>query len=1022
MKKIITLSFLLIQISLFSQITIDVHPNFRHTVGDLDTFNRKRMVKIHADQSENEWAAGNNFGTWTELRDSFLNGYDVYLGRNTGGVSWHGNQVAEDPTRPGFADPADIASRGQTARNNYANNPVHELFESRNELVIAAQQRPFYPDGTLNAQGWAFANGTATGEYMGRFVNEFHGGNGQPRPTYIEIMNEPLYEFVTVGPLQPLEIFNFHNDAADAIRAQVDDIPIGGYCAAFPDFEVNDFQRWHDRWKLFMDTSGEKMDFWSIHFYDFNLDWNNDVRLRRGSNLEATMDMIDHYSMLSFGEVKPYVISEFGGRALTMESSEWTPLRDWFTLKSWTSMLLTFSERPQDILSAIPFVIVKAFWGVQDNGNPYPWRLMRQNFELPGSTGNFWEFTEMVKFYQLWSDVKGTRIDTRSTDPDIQCNAFVEGNKMYLILNNLYFDDTEVKLNLVEQQGNVISNIRVKHLYLDEAAETPMLDEDNFSTLDNVVIGAEGSMVIEYTYQDDVMVNEFVDETKYFADTYLTPIVPFTEHTFNINGVDKGDQGEAVLRLGMGRPHGLSLQPTVKINGFEIPVPSNYAGYDQLPRPSWFGVIEVPVPFYFLQENNVITVQFSEAGGHISTMAMRVYNHSDEVVRSDEVAVTDMQLLPAQKYMLPSTDFQLITQFTPNNATNPSLTWESDNNTIATVDSFGNVSALALGTAIITATDDNSGVSASSTIEVVDSIPFISVFGINVNPPTLTIMPTESFQLQTIISPSDATDQSVMWTSADPSIVTVDTDGLVEGIIEGTTTITATTVDGSISDSSVVTVLSPIAPSLEFVNEFTHLNFDYQVGGEIVVDAAFHAGTGNTVVDGGNGGVKFWLREIEPGWTVANDYIVSDASVIGQESGVAQGTISLVGIPASNELPTDNFYFLFVTFQNSNGQTFDKGIYPINIVNSTSVADLKANQLEVFPNPAQSVLNIKNERFDTDLQLQLISSAGQLIEVPVLSQNSSTIQLDISQLPQGLYMVKLVTDRVYSATFVKQTE
>ena len=387
MKKILTLFFVLFQSLSYAQITIDIHPNFRHTVGGVDNFNRKQLLKIHADQTEPDWTFGNNFGDFGDLRDSFLNTCDVYMGRNTGGISWYINQIQEDPNRAGFADPSHLAQLGQSVRNAYANQPTIHQYEARNELVIAAQHQPFFPDGTLTGQGWALANGTATGEYMGRFINEFHGGNGQPKPDYIEVMNEPLYKFVTVGDLSPIEVFNFHNEATDAIRVQVADIPIGGYCAAFPNFEENNFQRWHQRWKLFMDTCGDRMDFWSIHFYDFNLDFNNRRILRRGSNLEATMDMIDHYSMLSFGEVKPYVISEYGGRALSMESDPWSPLRDWHTLKSWTSMLLTFSERPQDILSAIPFVIVKATWGTQSNGNPYPWRLCRLNNETAGEEG-----------------------------------------------------------------------------------------------------------------------------------------------------------------------------------------------------------------------------------------------------------------------------------------------------------------------------------------------------------------------------------------------------------------------------------------------------------------------------------------------------------------------------------------------------------------------------------------------------------------------------------------------------------
>jgi len=980
MKQVLLILLVLTQTLLFSQITIDIHPNFKHRVGDVDTFNRTQMMKIHADQTENEWTTGNNLGDFVNLRDTFLNGNDVYLGRNTGGISWNINQVTEDPTRPGFADPASIASRGLAVKNSYSNNLGHQSYEFRNELVIAGQQRPFYPDGTTTSQGWALANGTATGEYMGRYVNEFHGGIGQPKPAYIEIMNEPLYELVDEGPHQPIDIFNFHNDAADAIREQVSDIPIGGYCAAFPNFEVRNFERWHERWKLFMDTSGDKMDFWSIHFYDFN---GND-QLRRGANLEATFEMIDYYSLSSFGEIKPYVISEYGGRARNIESQPWSAYRDWQSLKSWTSMLLTFSERPQDVLSAIPFVIVKALWGIQDNGNPYPWRLMRQAFEAPGETGTQWVYTDMVKFFELWSEVKGTRIDTRSTDPDIQCNAFVDGNKMYLILNNLYFEDTEVNLNRVDNQENTIQNIRVKHLHLDAAGEIPLLDENNFSSLDKVTIGSEAAMIIEYTYANDVLINELVEETKYFADTYLTPIEPSIDHIFNINGVDKGEQGEAVLRLGMGRPHGKDLQPIVKVNGFEIPVPSNYAGYNQAPKGSWFGIIEIPVPLYYLKSDNVVSVRFGDSEGHISTVALRMYNHSDFVFRSDYSPVTDIQLLPVQKFMLPNTDFKLIANLTPSNASEPSLTWMSSNNSVATVDSFGNLNSLALGETMITVIEINSGLTSTSLVNVVDSIPSISVFGLDIQPKNSTISPNETLTIQATISPSDATNMAIDWTVADSNIATVNANGLVQGNLAGTTQITATTEDGGVTDISTVTVVPNFA-----TNAFCSI-LPTELESKTTYDLSFGYSSGF------NSDVIVELRD-------GDNMILGQGQTTGTPgfSNVADIQINLSTAP---EIGDDYSFHLFIKAENIDTTLFTcVQSLAINEILSTTTVEL--THLTIHPNPSTGTFTLEVPNYQSTMTIEIVNIIGESI----LKQNITGITnlIECRNTPSGLYFVKI---------------
>ena len=63
----------------------------------------------------------------------------------------------------------------------------------------------------------------------------------------------------------------------------------------------------------------------------------------------------------------------------------------------------------------------------------------------------------------------------------------------------------------------------------------------------------------------------------------------------------------------------------------------------------------------------------------------------------------------------------------------------------------------------------------------------------------------ETVQLVATVMPDDATDKSVTWASADEAVATVDENGLVTAVAKGTTTITATTVDG-LTAECVVTV------------------------------------------------------------------------------------------------------------------------------------------------------------------------------------------------------------------------
>ncbi len=84
----------------------------------------------------------------------------------------------------------------------------------------------------------------------------------------------------------------------------------------------------------------------------------------------------------------------------------------------------------------------------------------------------------------------------------------------------------------------------------------------------------------------------------------------------------------------------------------------------------------------------------------------------------------------------------------------------------------------------------------------------VPVSGVSVTPATLALTVGASQQLTAAVTPANATNKSVTWTSGNTAIATVNGSGMVNAIAGGTTTITATTVDGKKTSSSVVTVSS----------------------------------------------------------------------------------------------------------------------------------------------------------------------------------------------------------------------
>ncbi|WP_258101097.1 alpha-amylase family glycosyl hydrolase [Marinoscillum pacificum] len=86
------------------------------------------------------------------------------------------------------------------------------------------------------------------------------------------------------------------------------------------------------------------------------------------------------------------------------------------------------------------------------------------------------------------------------------------------------------------------------------------------------------------------------------------------------------------------------------------------------------------------------------------------------------------------------------------------------------------------------------------------NVPQVDVTGVGVNPTSSSIIAGLTQQLSASVQPSNATNQSMNWSSSNTSVATVTASGLVTAISAGTATITATTVDGGYQASANITV------------------------------------------------------------------------------------------------------------------------------------------------------------------------------------------------------------------------
>ncbi|VGO12791.1 Beta-porphyranase A [Pontiella desulfatans] len=612
-----------------AQTKVDINLNVRHEVGGVSTFDREKYIVLHAGLTDNDWDSD-------AQRESFLNDYDVYLGRNNGSMPWNLSQTTEDQGNPGWCNHTNMLSRGNNARSSYASDTAAHALEFRANRMMHGGQMSMYPNGQTNGNGFAIGSYDALGDYFETYLTDFFGSggtDGQPKPTMVEVVNEPFVSASTYGTTRA-NISRMHTNVAAAVKNSHPEVLVGGYTAAHPQYEGNnsDFAHWDANWKTFIDIAGADMDFFSLHLYDNPQESTNmlDTMYRSGSNVEALLDMVEHYSMLALGEVKPFNISEYG--SLAVESGvPYNPTNDWVDVRSYSTIMMQLLERPDRIVQAIPFMILKAEWG-RKNGYPYPTRLLWNLDEVndPKSTAGAWAYTDRIKFFELWKEVDGTRVDTMASDPDIQADAYVDGTNAFVIVSSLdHTGPQTVDLNLFGAAG--LQGIKVKHSYAAPSG-LPTLDIYTTNALPSITLPASSTAVIKYTYANTVLQHEQETETKYYATTYLQPISDNTPIIFSITNVlHEATHGEAMLRLGLGRDHGDSLQPTLLVNGAFVAVPTDWRGYDQSTRNSFYGVLEIPVPYELLQSNNTISVEFSDAGGYVASVALQVFEFSSDI-------------------------------------------------------------------------------------------------------------------------------------------------------------------------------------------------------------------------------------------------------------------------------------------------------------------------------------------------------------------------------------------------------
>ena len=191
--------------------------------------------------------------------------------------------------------------------------------------------------------------------------------------------------------------------------------------------------------------------------------------------------------------------------------------------------------------------------------------------------------------------------------------------------------------------------------------------------------------------------------------------------------------------------------------------------------------------------------------------AMIVITCKDELSKKP-VLVTNVKLDKSEISLpLINDTEQLTATVIPEDATNQKVAWTTSNNTVATVDSTGMVTAKGEGQCTITVTTDDFGYTATCEVMVPKQpVEMIDVTGVYLDESEVMLNIGDTKQLKATVEPENATNKNVTWSTLDYKIATIDQNGVVTAKAKGETLVLVTTVNGAIKDTCKIIVSAPI--------------------------------------------------------------------------------------------------------------------------------------------------------------------------------------------------------------------
>ena len=324
----------------------------------------------------------------------------------------------------------------------------------------------------------------------------------------------------------------------------------------------------------------------------------------------------------------------------------------------------------------------------------------------------------------------------------------------------------------------------------------------------------------------------------------------------------------------------------------------------------------------------------------------------------------------------------------PANADDPTYTWSVTNGTgSATINANGLLTAMTNGTVTVTATaNDASGISGTLVVTISNQVTLVNSITVQGQAGATTITSSGgTLQMEANVLPANADDATYTWSVTNGTgSATINANGLLTAMTDGTVTVTATANDASgISGTLVVTISNQVS----LVNSIT---VQAQTGANTITTAGGTLQMTATVLPANADDATYT-------WSVTNGTGSATISANGLLTAMTDGTVTVTATAndASGIIGT-----MLITISNQS-----VGIKELNIIHN----------LSIYPNPVYSQLTI-----DAEAKMEAITI------LDIMGKNVKTIiapkhTIDVSDLTKGIYLLQIQTDKgLANKKFIKK--